>query len=94
MCLRFLKTADLVEKEPWCLVKAAKALRDWVDQNIFEVHVAFTKRPEINCYALDFYAALGQITLVQLTKYLLNGILHAEALFTWRKGNCLLGLPL
>ena len=34
MCLRFLKTADLGEKEPWCLVKAAKALRDWVDAGL------------------------------------------------------------
>ena len=34
-CLRFLKTADLVEKDPWCLVNAAKALRDWVDAGLY-----------------------------------------------------------
>ena len=30
-CLRFLKTASIVEKEPWELHRAAKSLRDWVD---------------------------------------------------------------
>ena len=29
--LRFLKTADVVEKEPWNLHRAAGALRHWVD---------------------------------------------------------------
>eukprot|EP00913_Durusdinium_trenchii_P006545 g6148.t1 len=30
----FLKTADMVEREPWELVRAAKCLREWVDANV------------------------------------------------------------
>lgn len=29
--LRFLKTADIIEKDPWDLHKGAKCLRDWLD---------------------------------------------------------------
>lgn len=31
LSLRFLRTADVVDQEPWNLDRAAAALRDWVE---------------------------------------------------------------